>query len=679
MEKVSRICLLGIAITGFVTIAVPAATTYQLDNGSIRYPVNASDGTEPHDNWFGNVFTALAGAERITRVDFGVYTTTPGSSGSVVLYRVTDPGGNPAAGATRVYTQAFTPLTGDGTNAFLQQINLTTPVSFNAGDMFLVAVFIRNVIALPPNDKYPYLLDTSGTATGTYWDRSTPNTFNLDDLSGARPINQVLTAGGWAPDAGHIFIRAVGVEVPKPSVGGAQPAVWNANISETFLNVRGSPVVVGQVAVNLTQPGRVLVQFDGDCSCDVGDRIVLAASDTPNWGANDGNESVKAASATVNGESFSHSRVYEVSAGPHTFYAVAQNYVNESGSGRASIYGTLKVRFFPLSGNSAFVDGQGISQTGINLRGAPVTLGTVTIQAPVSGRVIAHFDGECISSVGDRIVLAASDTPNWGVNDGNVAVKAVSASVDSQTFSHSRVYAVTAGSHTFFAVAQNYVDTAGTGTASIYGTLTVEFMPDSPTPPLLAGTGIADTLVNLRGSPVTLATLTLQAPTAGDVVVHFDGFCDSDVGDLIVLAASNTQGWLPNDGNVSVESPSAAVRMQCFSHSRIYHVSAGPQSFYAIAQNYVHESGSGMASVYGTLTAEFFSPVPYTLRAVFVPSSTLKVQVWGPSGGSGRVQRSTDLIHWTDWQSITLATQPLEIIDPDSGTTPYRFYRVISP
>src|SRR5262249_55416681 len=100
----------------------------------------------------------------------------------------------------------------------------------------------------------------------------------------------------------------------------AQPTVWSANISDTFLNVRGSPVVVGQVALNLTQPGRVLVQFDGECISDVGDRIVLAASDTPDWDVNDGNVSVMAASTTANGESFSHSRVYDVSAGPHTFY-----------------------------------------------------------------------------------------------------------------------------------------------------------------------------------------------------------------------------------------------------------------------------------------------------------------------------------------------------------------------
>ncbi len=215
MRKTTKTYLLGIALVGLATMAAQAAS-YVLDNGSISTALNASDGTEPHDNWFGNVFTVQPGAEVITRVDFGVYTTAPNSVADVVLYRVTDPGGNPALGATRLYTQAFTPLTGDGTNAFLQQINLTTPVAFSDGDKFLVSVFIQNVIGLPPNDKYPYLLDTSGVATGTYWDRSNPFAFNLDDVSGAKPINQVLTPGGWAPDPGHVFIRAYAI--PEPSI-----------------------------------------------------------------------------------------------------------------------------------------------------------------------------------------------------------------------------------------------------------------------------------------------------------------------------------------------------------------------------------------------------------------------------------------------------------------------------
>lgn len=209
MRTISKTLLTSMLLVQWATSGAQGAD-YQLDDDSISTALNASEGTEPRDNWFGNVFTAQVGANLITEVSFGVFTTTPGSSASVVLYSVTDPGGNPALGATRLYTQAFTPLTGDGTNAFLQSITLTSPVTINTGDRFLVAVFIPNVIASPPNDVYPYLLDDSGAAAGSYWDRSAPNTFNLDNLSLAKLVNQPLVPGGFAPGDGHVIIRATG-------------------------------------------------------------------------------------------------------------------------------------------------------------------------------------------------------------------------------------------------------------------------------------------------------------------------------------------------------------------------------------------------------------------------------------------------------------------------------------
>src|SRR5215472_12731708 len=144
MRKTSKFLLS--ALIGLAAVANTQAAQYALDNGTISTALNASEGTEPLDNWFGNVFTA-GSSSLIYRVDFGVFTTSPGSLASVSLYRVTDPGGNPALGATRLYTQAFTPLTGDGTNAFLQEIDLTSPVALNPGDKFLVGILINNVIA----------------------------------------------------------------------------------------------------------------------------------------------------------------------------------------------------------------------------------------------------------------------------------------------------------------------------------------------------------------------------------------------------------------------------------------------------------------------------------------------------------------------------------------------------
>jgi hypothetical protein len=215
MRTISKLLLTSLAALQLASVGVHAQLLYQIDNNNISGIVNASDGTETLDNWFGNVFTIAPGANLINRVDFGVFTTSPGSVASVSLYKVTGAGGNPALGATRLYTQAFTPLTGDGTNAFLQSINLSSPVAFNNGDTFLVSILIRNVIGAPPNDVYPFVLDTSGSSAGSYWGRSAPNTFNIDNLSGVVQTDQALATGGFVPGPAHTIIRAFGV--PEPS------------------------------------------------------------------------------------------------------------------------------------------------------------------------------------------------------------------------------------------------------------------------------------------------------------------------------------------------------------------------------------------------------------------------------------------------------------------------------
>lgn len=230
MRVKTKLLLSALVSVQIAALSLQAASVYQLDNNTIKFPLNASESTEPLDNWFGNVFTALPGANLINEVDMGVFTSTPGSVASVSIYKVTGAGGNPALGATRLYTQAFTPLTGDGTNAFLQQINLTSPVGLNAGDTFLVSILIRNVLAAPPNDVYPFLMDTSNSSAGSYWGRSAPNTFNIDNLGGVVLTSQALSAGGFIPGPGHTFIRAVGV--PEPSsialAGLAIAALWTA-------------------------------------------------------------------------------------------------------------------------------------------------------------------------------------------------------------------------------------------------------------------------------------------------------------------------------------------------------------------------------------------------------------------------------------------------------------------
>jgi len=385
--------------------------------------------------------------------------------------------------------------------------------------------------------------------------------------------------------------------------------VWYQGISETFINLRGNPVVVGELTIDVPVSGNVLVQFDGVCVADSGDIIVLAASNTPDWTTNDGNVGVSPVNASIDRGTFSHSRLYVVSAGNHTFYAVAQNYVDEAGNGIASIYASLTVKFYPDMPGNAIAEHVGISETSINLRGAPVVVGQININVTEPGRAVVHFDGICYPDSGDLIVLAASNTTDWAVNDGNVGVESINSVLNSACFSHTRVYDVSAGSHDFYAVAENYVETGGSGMGSIYGNLTVEFFPAVPEIAFAEYVGISETSINLRGAPVVVGQININVTEPGKAVVHFDGECFPNVGDRMVLAASNTADWGVDDGNVGVVVFDSDINSASFSHTRVYDVSTGSYDFYAVAENYVEMGGSGFGDIYGSLTVEFIPDI----------------------------------------------------------------------
>jgi hypothetical protein len=125
-------------------------------------------------------------------------------------------------------------------------------------------------------------------------------------------------------------------------------------------------------------------------------------------------------------------------------------------------------------------DEAGIEWVNISVTNLLVTsaqnVGVVTMTCPTSGYVLVTFAGQCHADIGDRIVLAASDaSADWGPNDGAVTVYGTHGR--SKSFCHTRVYSVSEGTNTFYAVVHNYVDTAGDGRASVYATLTAQFYP----------------------------------------------------------------------------------------------------------------------------------------------------------------------------------------------------------
>ena len=117
--------------------------------------------------------------------------------------------------------------------------------------------------------------------------------------------------------------------------------------------------------------------------------------------------------------------------------------------------------------------------------------------------------------------------------------------------------------------------------------------------------------VDIRTTAINVGEVVVSAPSAGYVIVRFDGQACPSTGDRITLAASDTSAtWSTNDGNVGVYGD-GTTGCKPFSHTRVYTVSSsGDYSYYAVAHNWVDKAGDGLASVYATLTAQYF-PVRY--------------------------------------------------------------------
>lgn len=389
----------------------------------------------------------------------------------------------------------------------------------------------------------------------------------------------------------------------------AQTDIYSQSINQPALSLRGGVIVLGSINATFPSGGYVVVHFDGECYASVGDLIVLAASNSGDWQTNDGNVSVETSKPGF-GRPFSHTRVYPATAGAHTYSALAQNYAETDGSGIASIYGTLTVEYFPDGGPSTvkslgFIFNGDVTNTAV--------VGQQTIHANAEGKIVLRFDGWISSAPGDRIVLAASNTMNWSFNDGNVAVEAVNeGDVDENSFSHTRVYNVpSAGDYTYYAVAQQYGETGGTGMIWVYGNLLVEFYPTTG-PEKILSSGFTLPNIDLNGNSTTLTSLSLTAPEAGKVMVVLDGYLTANEGYDIVLAASNNGDWTAADGSVTLQALDNDQNRYSFSHTRVYNINAGINTFYAVGEIF-GGSGSETTDLFGQLTVKY---IPTSSTAV---------------------------------------------------------------
>ena len=388
----------------------------------------------------------------------------------------------------------------------------------------------------------------------------------------------------------------------------AQSNFYSQSIVKNQVNLRGGVTILGELTKQFPADGYVVVHFDGECYASVGDLIALAASQDGDWYTDDGNVSIENSKPGF-GRPFSHTRVYPVSAGAHTYYAVGQNVIETDGTGTATIYGTLSVEYFPETSTSA------VKSNGFTFNGDvtnTTVVGQQTIHASGPGKILVRFDGWIESAPGDRIVLAASNNQSWGFNDGAVAVEAVNAGdVIENSFSHTRVYNVNAaGDYTYYAVSQNYGKAGGTGVISVYGNLLTEFFPTEGIEKI-AFKGFTLPMIDLNEGPTSLTTIDFNLPEPGKIMLVLDGYSTADTGYTIIVAASLDGNYSNNDGNIVLKALDLDQNRYSFSHTRVYNVGSGPHTFYAVGE-ITGGNGSKTGDLFGALTMKYipFSATP---------------------------------------------------------------------
>ena len=285
--------------------------------------------------------------------------------------------------------------------------------------------------------------------------------------------NFLVTGGtGSATISGRLVVRFFPDE--------AAVIVHHEGVVEKDLNLRRASGTITSHTITAEKPGKVLVRFNGTVFSDKGDRIVLAAHNSVIMGDNDNNVSVLRIDDIVKQVPFNHTRVYSVKAGDYTVYALVKNAVQMDGNGLVSIYGNFSVIYVP-DGEDYSIEFSRVNKTFENLRGAPVALASIPVNSEEAATAIATFDGNCSPSFGDRIILAASDKPDWKANAGSVSAQMSSLESKNVNFSHTMAYNITAGENNFYAVGENFEVKEGDGKASIYGSLVVQLWKEEST------------------------------------------------------------------------------------------------------------------------------------------------------------------------------------------------------
>jgi len=145
----------------------------------------------------------------------------------------------------------------------------------------------------------------------------------------------------------------------------------------------------------------------------------------------------------------------------------------------------------------------------------------------------------------------------------------------------------------------------GNGFVDVYGNLLVEFYPDNGLTIALSQNFSKPDLDLSDGTVKTLASISIDPPEDGTVIVDLDGDMTSLPEDWFTFAASNFPGWQVDDGNITVHAFDDDLNRNILSHSRAYRVHAEHNVFYAVVQR-TSPGATGIATINGQLSVRYF-------------------------------------------------------------------------
>ena len=289
--------------------------------------------------------------------------------------------------------------------------------------------------------------------------------------------------------------------------------------------------------------------------------------------------------------------------------------------------------------------------------------------------MVVRFDGWSRHTPGDRIIIGASNYPDWNTNDGNIGLYVFDEAHAVNNFSHSRVYDVEPGVQTFYAVAQNYVDLDGSGIASIDGKLTVEYVPATAHDLIIGHSTVKDEFFWDPAIQV-IQSVTLDVPSAGEVIVQLDGEVAivNEVENLYTI--SDSPAW-PQDGNIIVARTTDISNDIPIVQRKRYAVTPGTHTYYVLGQRTVGDPQYSDDYIYATLTARFIASgsdevavahanVTPAMILPAIPQRVGRVQLMAPADGTVSVQATGVLTSELNSHYVLYlvpADDPAEVLD----------------